>query len=79
MTAKGMFEELGYSGYSRKEFAHYSKFISQTKRQIIDIDLVEKKVEKLIITVNTERVCKEYTFEEIRAINKQLEELGWDG
>ena len=75
MSAKEMFKLEGYTGYSTKVFSHYSKYISQTKSQIIDIDLRERKVEKLIITANTERVCKEYTFEEIKAINKIIEEL----
>jgi len=69
-TAKEMFKKIGYSGWVGK-FSHFSN----AKGIVIDIDLEHHKVDKTKVTPNTERVCKEYTFDEIKAINKCIEEM----
>lgn len=74
MSAKEMFEKLGYSGVNY----YFTRRLTQNSAEAIDIDKENRKVNKSIITANTEKTCKFYTFEEIQAINKQIEELGWN-
>lgn len=72
MTAREMFEELGY------EYKEYEGQISYTKWEkdcvdeyypsSIDFDLKDKSISKVMCYID---------FEEIKAINKQIEELGW--
>ena len=73
MTAKEIFKKLGYSGSK----CYFTRRLTQNSVEAIDIDVKNKKVNKSIVTANTERTCKFYTFKEIQAINKQIEELGW--
>lgn len=84
MTAKEMFEELGYE----------RKFVNNIKIQCEDVILYTHKKQDLIIQFNLfsqmvvyqmKNNMKEYdkiaifiTKELIQAINKQIEELGWN-
>ena len=84
MSAKDMFEELGYE----------YKIIDNVKEQCEDVILCSNKNAEIIIQFNlfSELVCfqiknkfKDYdkvvifmTKELLNAINKQIEELGWN-
>lgn len=84
MTAKEMFEELGYE----------YKFINNTKEQCEDVIVYSHKNQPVIIQFNLwskivvyqiKNTMKDYdkiaifmTKELIKAINKQVEELGWN-
>ena len=84
MTAKEMFEELGYE----------YELINNTKNNCEDVILYTHKKQELIIQFNLfsqivvyqiKNTMQEYnkiaifiTKELIQAINKQIEELGWN-
>lgn len=71
MSAKEMFEELGY-----KQTINNTKYIymSSYHNTIIEFD-------EIVRTIRISQIDKEYAqtfnFIELQAINKQLEELGW--
>lgn len=78
MSAKEMFEELGYKlKYKNKYKIMYIKpdvFLNA----VLPLDLYQYY--KIIINRKDEIIEKygsAITFEEIQAINKQVEELGW--
>ena len=72
MTAKEMFEKLGYGDYFNNGLRiTYSNFDKECK--MIEFDLKKKQ---LIFVDDSEEVF-ELSLEELQAINKQVEELGW--
>ena len=73
MTAKEMFEKLGYGDYFNNGLRiTYSNFDKECK--MIEFDLKKKQ---LIFVDDSEEVF-ELSLEELQAINKQVEELGWE-
>ena len=67
MSAKEMFEKLGYKLYNQNIYLEYVK-----------------EEENITFYINEKTFCKcngyeigEITLEELQAINKQVEELGW--
>lgn len=80
MNAKEMFEELGYEiCRNDDEVIVYSakKFISETN--YIKIKKIEKEIDCYILSDSPFEPTKDLaiTFKELKAINKQVEELGW--
>ena len=71
MTAQEMFEQLGYK-YSLDTFTlgGTSRFISYEKK---------RGYEHIVFNLNKRiiQTCAPLTIEELKAINKQVEELGW--
>ena len=77
MTAKEMFEELGYACDLSCDCVRYSMYIGDNLYQI-DINFRYKTIEKRqYTTIFSDSEVSEITFEELQAINKQIEELGW--
>jgi hypothetical protein len=77
MTAKEMFEKLGYYYYvsrNKKSFGYLKKSVFE--RDLIKFKITEKQIlkEKNI----TGDPAAGITLEELQAINKQVEELGWN-
>ena len=76
MSAREMFEKLGYDDYDK---SHSAILYMNSKEDIrIWFDIIEKTAEKYKQTsaFNIQEIP--ITFNEIKAINKQIEELGWD-
>lgn len=72
-SAKEMFEELGYIYFENEFRITYQNYkISECK--LIELNLKEKK---MWLADDSEEVF-ELSFKEIKAINKQIEELGWN-
>lgn len=73
MTAKEMFEELGRI----QTITEYDNYKS-------DIDYVDEKTEQtnIFFDLETKQIglinIYKITLEELKAINKQISELGWD-
>ena len=73
MKAKEMFERLGYGDYFNNGLRiTYSNFDKECK--MIEFDLKKKQ---LILADDSEEIF-ELSLEELQAINKQVEELGWN-
>lgn len=73
MSAREMFEELGY-----KKEEYVNQLIWKNNRQFIDFN---KTSENLNIYMNGIRNWQGFQvndFKLLRAINKQIEELGWN-
>lgn len=77
MTAKELFEELGYEYYEDDGFNCYKK----EKRRLIEPDYIsfdrlEREVFMLNSSKNSNGVILDMKL--LQAINKQVEELGWN-
>ena len=74
MSAKEMFEELGYKQKIQNDVIYYFKEINIPKRYgstiFYHINFILKDKEIFI--------SKNLSLEELKAINKQVEELGWN-
>lgn len=75
MTAKEMFEQLGYKLTKENSlYIYYQKDTGNTIR----IDKDSKSIEKYVEDIYQNRNSYGYiTYKELQAINKQVEELGW--
>ena len=70
MKAKEMFEELGYEQEMKNNVIYYFKKIHIPKSDIVySINFIVEKKEIFI--------SKNIDMQELKAINKQIEELGW--
>ena len=83
MSAKEMFEELGYARDESYEGILYSKYVDENESVNlwqIDFDKVNKTVEKSVSKAGFDMKYwnSEITSEELKAINKQIEELEWN-
>lgn len=74
MTAKEMFEELGYSFtefnskvFHRYEYVKNTQLTNGIRHQCIWFDLITKEL----------YIHNSIVLQELKAINKQVEELGW--
>lgn len=73
MTAKDMFEKLGYEYFNNELRITYQNYvISECK--LIEFNLREKK---MWLADDSEEVV-ELSYKEIKAINQQVNELGWN-
>lgn len=71
-SAKEMFEELGYDYFNNGLRITYQNYnISECK--LIEFDLIRRS---MMMADDSSEVV-ELSFEELRTINKQVEELGW--
>lgn len=76
MTAKEMFEKLGYELIQNDmNWLRYGVNTSEWYAGFIVFDLRSKKIE---ITNKVDTFGKTINLEELKAINKQVEELGWE-
>ena len=77
MTTKEMFEELGYEYFEDDGFNCYKK----EKREIIEPDYISfDRLEKDFFVSNNSVISNGITInmQLLQAINKQVEELGWN-
>lgn len=74
MSAKEMFEKLGYGDYFKCENFRitYQNFEKECK--MIEFDYKNKQ----LILADDSKEIFELSLEELQAINKQIEELGWN-
>ena len=77
MTAKEMFEELGYEFYEDDGFNCYEK----ERRKLIEPDYISfnRLARQIFMSNNSE--CSNGVIVDVqllKAINKQIEELGWN-
>jgi hypothetical protein len=82
MSAKEMFEKLGYARDESYDGILYSKYVDENESVNlwqIDFDKVNKTVEKSVSKAGFDMKYwnSKITSEELKAINKQVEELGW--
>ena len=70
MSAKEMFEKLEYEYKENENYISYTYCV----KEIIEFSLKTKKFVKEDIWGTSLRI----TLEELKAINKQIEELGWN-
>ena len=74
MSADEMFKELGYERNKSKEFIIYSKKeMKYNKTKKWEICLVFNCIDKCLMVKNKQL----FSLEELQAINKKVEELGW--
>lgn len=77
MTAKEMFEKLGYEYYEDDGFNCYKK----EKSELAEPDYISfNRLEKEIFVLNKSVIskCATINMQLLQAINKQIEELGWN-
>ena len=77
MSAKEMFEKLGYE---LKQGVDFLLYVLESKENP-DIQYYiefETDVKTIIIDTNKKDFINDITFKELQAINKQVEELGWN-
>ena len=80
MTAKEMFEELGYElVFENSEVLRYrkNKWKDVEFWKVYELVTGEKK-KKFIKVSNIKNMPVAITIEDLKAINKQIEELGWE-
>lgn len=72
MTAKEMFEQLGY------EYDTYGEDIIFTKDfKYAVVELYFDMYSKTLSILSNKDITFEFNIKELKAINKQIEELGW--
>lgn len=80
MSAKKMFKELGYKKWPKK----YNKNMIMYEREEKLIGAIGEKYYKIIVYFSlTDKKIQfspyyRYSLQELKAINKQAEELGWN-
>lgn len=71
LTAREMFEKLGYNQLIKPNVIYYQKRVDIPKNYMIfSINFV--------INLKEVSIGKNLNVEELKAINKQIEELGWE-
>lgn len=81
MTAKEMFEKLGYKFIRECEYyLFYEKALKEDAEYENDYLHIsfEKQDKAFIKTYGDDNSPEIITMQELKAINKQIEELGWD-
>lgn len=71
MTAKEMFEKLDYDLYRNDSRITYEKYDKNDNCKMIEFIDMKLKI------VDEDNEVYELSLEELQAINKQVEELGW--
>ena len=77
MTAKEMFEELGYKEIYKQNTITYRNFTSGCYPYYICFKLNKKTVYKSKVTCGKE-VASSIKMNELKAINQPVKELNWD-
>lgn len=80
MSAREMFEKLGYKKlYKNKSYMFYEKEIIENPVYEDDYLHIEFnfKMKAICKTLGDDNTPSDITLEELQAINKQVEELGW--
>lgn len=76
MTAKEMFEKLGYKIFENSYWIYLTK---ETTYHIDRISFIKNKKEiEIERFTENKTLTKKISVLELKAINKQIEELGWD-
>lgn len=83
MNAKEMFENLGYELIEDgKTYLRYADYFDKEKKhmggEMIDFDKKNKKFRLTRKSCQGNTHFKYGTLEELKAINRQVEELGWN-
>lgn len=80
MTAKEMFEKLGYEERKHENFIKYVGKFFVSDWYIVLFDLTEKTVTPQVTSDSpfTPSEPLDLSIELLKAINKQIEELGWE-
>lgn len=76
MKAKEIFESLGYKTKKTKYYIHYYMDLKLARRRVIEFNFIFKTVEVRVESYQTQ-ASETFDMEELKAINKQCEELGW--
>lgn len=76
MKAKDMFNKLGYKTKETKHYIHYYMDLKLARRRVIEFNFYFKTVEVRVESYQTQ-ASETFSIEELKAINKQCEELGW--
>lgn len=78
MSAKEMFEELGYKLLDKVCYkTHKLKYYKDDDNVILFYDETEYSPKGFIKSGEYDGMCDDITMQELKAINKQCEELGW--
>lgn len=75
MKAKEMFEKLGYKRDKRKKYIVYYQLLKLGREKQIEFNFDYKTVEKRQVP---SLKCETINMRELKAINKQIKELGWN-
>lgn len=81
IDARGMFDELGYELIEdSKSYLRYANYFDKTNidGEMIDFDKKNKRFRLTRKSCQGNTHFKYGTLEELQAINKQVEELGWN-
>lgn len=83
MKAKEMFDDLGYELIEdSKSYLRYADYFDKNKKymggEMIDFDKKNKRFRLTRKSCQGNTHFKYGTLEELKAINKQIEELGWN-
>lgn len=76
-TADEMFKELGYEKKEEKSYIRYNNFGNIGFGEVIDFDLKNKKFRLTNKTCQGNTHFRYGTMQELQAINKKCQELGW--
>ena len=77
MSAKEMFEKLGYKRFENNYWMYFTKGANSTY-PVDRISFIKKKKEiEIERFTHHKTLVKNITISELQAINKQVEELGW--
>ena len=74
MSAREMFEKLGYEQDKQKDYIVYWRPLKFGREQQIEFDFGHKTIE---MRKAPDMRCETITFKELQAINQQVKELGW--
>ena len=77
MTAKEMFEKLGYKLHESYNYLQYVFESEETKDLLFYIEF-DTDIKKILIDCNRKDYINDLSMQELQAINKQIEELGWN-
>lgn len=80
MSAKDMFEKLGYNLYKHNTYMFYEKALKENPEYENDYEHIEFNFisETINKTYGDDNSVSDINLEELQAINKQVEELGWN-
>jgi hypothetical protein len=80
MSAKEMFEELGYEilKETKTQLFYIKKYNGFWGGEHIHFDLKNKLVAIFTITGSNNRNARSLNYEELKAIQQQIKELGWE-
>lgn len=74
MSAKEMFEKLGYKQDKQKNYIVYYSLLKLSREKQIEFNFDYKTIEKRRVP---DLHCSTINMQELQAINQQCKELGW--